>query len=248
MTSAILFDPPPRSLEALNGDVHVFCVTLDQPSARLEQLAGTLSNDEHARSARFNFKQDRNRFIAGRGLLREILGRLLRADPARLTFAYGSRGKPRLASPVNGRMLQFNLAHSDSLAVCAVSASYELGIDIERIRPIREAEDIAARFFSARENAEWRSLPDERRAEAFFTCWTRKEAWLKAIGAGISEILNQGEVPPSSDEPGSPFKSEMVSSASSSLRLYSLKPASLYRAAVATESQGVPYCWKWVCP
>ncbi|HEV2437632.1 MAG TPA: 4'-phosphopantetheinyl transferase [Verrucomicrobiae bacterium] len=184
MTPEILFDPPPRSLKLVYGDTHVFFAALDQPLSRLARFAGILSADERARAARYIFERDRNRFLAGRGLLREMLGRLLRVEPDRLVFAYGDHGKPRLASPVAGRLLYFNLAHSDALAAVIVSAQHEVGIDVERLRPIREAEAIAARFFSARENEEWRLLPAGRADGGIFhlldeqggiieSCWPR---------------------------------------------------------------------------
>src|SRR5712671_2612469 len=132
MTPEIPFDPPPPDLELVNGDIHIFCAPLDQPLTRLEQFAASLSKDERQRASRFIFERDRNRFVAGRGMLREILGRLLRLEPGELIFSYGFRGKPRLAAAAWGNFLHFNLAHSDSLAVYAVSRGHEIGVDVER--------------------------------------------------------------------------------------------------------------------
>jgi len=245
MTPKIPFDPPPRNLELVNGDTHVFYAALDPPLSRLVRFAEILSADERARAGRYRFERDRNRFLAGRGTLREILGWLLHVEPACLVFACGDRGKPRLAAPVGGRLLYFNLAHSDALAVYAVSAQYEVGIDVERIRPIGEAEAIATRFFSARENAEWRSVPAERRTEAFFSLWTYKEALLKAAGVGLGGPFNQMDflLPPSQPAPVPP--SAKAQSAISRYFLYSLVPADGYTGAAATKAHDAPFCWKW---
>lgn len=246
MTPEILFDPPPRNLELVNGDTHIFCASLDQPLARLEQFAETLSADERARAARFVFKRDRNRFLAGRGQLREILGWLLHTRPAQLTFAYGDHGKPRLAAPVAGRFLFFNLAHADALAVCAVSARHEVGIDIERVRPIREAEEIAAHFFSTRENAEWRSLPAGQQMEAFFNCWTGKEALLKATGTGLGGPFAQVvEAGLNCGRSLGGSGSANAAAGFSDFFLHPLTPARGYTGTLATKDAGMPCCWGW---
>jgi 4'-phosphopantetheinyl transferase len=190
----ILFNPPPRTLELASGEVHVFCTSLDQPRERMERLIDTLSEEERHRAGRFRFKKNLDHFVAGRGILREILGRLLNVKPGELCFSYGSNGKPQLAMPPGNGFPHFNVAHSGSLAVYAISPEHEVGIDIERIRPLREAEDIAAHFFSKSEQTQWRSLPAAVKTEAFFNCWVRKEALLKANGEGIGESLSQVEV------------------------------------------------------
>jgi 4'-phosphopantetheinyl transferase len=234
MMPGIPFNPPPVNLKPADGEVHVFCIPLDQRPARLEQLAKTLSEDERLRAGNFHFGNDRNRFIAGRGMLRDILGWLLGVEPADLIFSYGDHGKPRLAAPAAKSSLHFNMAHSGSLAVYAISPTYEVGIDVERIRPIREAADIAAHFFSEEERAKWRSLPEDARMEAFFNCWVRKEAVLKACGKGIGASLNQIEVF---------FDGDFLSGAQFSLR--SLSPAFNYAAAVAARCRDLRVsCWR----
>lgn len=230
MKHEVLFRLPPRHLELRDGEAHVFCAALDLPPARLEHCKAILSEDERARAARFVFARDRNRFVAGRGMLREILGRLLPADPARLVFAYGDHGKPRLAARLSNRFLHFNLAHSEALAVYIVSARDEVGIDVERVRDFREAESVAARFFSARENAEWRSLPAARQTGAFFQHWTRAEALVKAAGGSLGALrLNTAETAPDFSD----------------FFLHLLTPAHGYQAAAATKSVCAPRCWQW---
>lgn len=235
MTPVIPFDPPPQNWKWADGGIHVFCASLDPPPARLVQLLNGLSAAERARASRFIFARDGNRFAAGRGMLREILGWLVGAEPAGLNFSCNPHGKPRLAAPVAGSVLHFNLAHSDSLVVYAVSQESEVGIDIEHIRPMHETEEIAAQFFSERECARWHSFPAAQKAEAFFNCWTRKEAWLKACGEGIGGRLDQTEVF---------FDGDWFDGAQNSVR--SLSIAVNYAAAVAAMGRAVPVkCWKW---
>jgi 4'-phosphopantetheinyl transferase len=241
----ILFDPAPRNLEAVNGEAHVFGVTLDQPSSRLEFFGGILSADERARAARFVFARHRNRFVARRGMLREILGRLLRADPAHLVFTCGAHGKPRLATPVGGRLLHFNLAHSDALAVYVVSAQSEVGVDVERIRPVPEAGEIASRFFSPREYRAWRVLRSRRRLEAFLHCWTRHESLLKAVGIGLCGSLDQSEAPLLHGCATQRRASAGVAAALAGFSLHPLAVARGYQAVAATRSVNAPCCWQW---
>jgi len=243
----ILWTPAPADLTLASGEIQMFCASRDLNDVRLADVTLTLSEDERGRAARFRFDKDRRRFIASRGLLRELLGRLLGVKPDRLAFAYTARGKPVLAAPASGRRLHFNVAHSDSLAIYAAAWDYEVGIDIERLRPIEGAEAIACRFFSERELAQWRSVPSRQRLEAFFNCWTRKEACLKATGDGISELLSQIEV---SLVPGHPSRLfNMVGDPRAATRwlLQSLTPAPTYLGTVAVP-QGAHlgiHCWKW---
>src|SRR6185436_4527974 len=122
-----------------------------------------------------------------------ILGGLLNVKPASLVFSYGEFGKPQIAAPVAAHPHHFNMAHSDSIAVYA-TATHELGVDLERIRAMDETEQIAARFFSPREERCLLALPAKQRMEAFFNCWTRKEAYLKAIGLGLDDRIDEIEV------------------------------------------------------
>jgi len=235
MTSEILFDQTPEKVELTNGEIHIFCASLDPPRPQLEQFAETLSKDERQRAARFYFEKDKARFVAGRGILREILGWLLEAGPRELVFSRESRGKPQLAGPAAGGFLHFNLAHCDSLAIYAVSRAHEVGVDLERIRPIFETEEIVAHCFSDRERAQWLSLPGDSRGEAFFNCWTRKEALLKATGEGIGEHMDQTEAFFAGDLSGG-----------TRWWLQSLVPALDYTAAVAAECRDASlHCWKW---
>jgi 4'-phosphopantetheinyl transferase len=148
-------------------------------------LESALSPDEMARADRFHFVNDRNRFVVARGLLRELLGNYLQQNPASLSFSYGQHGKPSLSGEYAASELCFNLSHSAGLAVYAIARGRNLGIDVEHIRPESAGDEIAERYFSAREASDLRTLPPEAKVEGFFHCWTRKEAYLKATGMGL---------------------------------------------------------------
>ena len=163
-------------------EVNVVYATLDLPEARLDELARHLSEDERARAARFAFERDRDRFVAARGLLRELLAEALGERPETLQFRYGTRGKPSL----EGHALRFNLSHVQGRAAYAWSPKREVGIDLERIRPVERAARIAERLFSAREREELEALDETEREAAFFRAWTRREAQGKATGEGLA--------------------------------------------------------------
>jgi 4'-phosphopantetheinyl transferase len=177
--------------------LHIWQARLDTTEDESSELARLLSPDERARAGRFRFERDHCHFVSGRGILRSILGRYLRRAPEELTFDYGVRGKPILP----GTGLQFNLAHSDGLAILAVTRCGAVGIDIERIRPIPDYDRIMNSFFSTTEIRAISALPPADQPQAFFTCWTRKEAYLKATGEGIAVPLDRFSV---STLPGSP--------------------------------------------
>jgi 4'-phosphopantetheinyl transferase len=245
--SEIKWAPAPYNLEPGTEEIHVFCASLDLDASRLAHLALALSEDERARAERFRFNKDRARFVASRGLLRELLGWLLRVESNRLAFSYAARGKPALAEPASGQSLCFNLAHAGSLAVYAVAREHEVGVDLEHFRTIEGAESFAERYFSQRELADWRSVPHSQRMEAFFNCWTRKEACLKAIGCGIGDSLSRIEV---SLIPGQPTRFlGMIgdSQAPAHWLLQPLTPAPAYVGALAAERGRhlQVHCWKW---
>ena len=181
--------PPSLSLES--GAVHVWRVSLDQPDERLDRFRRTLEPDELNRASRFHFDKHRRHFIVARGFLRSVVGRYLETQPEALRFSYGAYGKPALASE---HVLRFNLSHSHEVALLAVARDAELGVDVEHIRADFASEEIARRFFSRAEVDVFNALPAEERVEAFFRCWTRKEAYIKAIGKGLSQALDAFDV------------------------------------------------------
>ncbi|MFZ6030209.1 MAG: 4'-phosphopantetheinyl transferase family protein [Chloroflexota bacterium] len=184
--------PAARSLPVTS--VHVWQVPLLQPAGDVDALMATLSPDEAERARRFHFARDRRRFVVARGTLRRILAAYLGMPPEGVVFSYGARGKPFLAATHNPSDLRFNLAHAHEMALFAFACRRETGVDIEHIHPLPDAAAIAGRFFAAREYRAWLHLPEAQRLEGFFHCWTRKEAYIKAIGDGLSKPLDQFEV------------------------------------------------------
>lgn len=162
--------------------IDLWCVELDRPLPEIVALEASLSPDEVDRANRFRSPLDRRRFVARRGVLRSILGRYLDAAPEALRFAYGPHGKPSLRD----RLLSFNLSKSGGLALYAVTSEPDVGCDIERREPDIDANEMAAQFFSPSEICELTSLAPALRVAAFYNGWTRKEAYLKAIGCGLS--------------------------------------------------------------
>lgn len=153
-----------------------------------------LSPDESERASRFHFLRDRQSYVASRGILRIILAGYLSADPHELSFSYSKKEKPSLG-PVHGEsQVKFNVTHSSAVAMYAFTRQREVGVDVEQIRRDIEVESIANRFFSLHEQEELAAFPAEQRVDAFFRCWTRKEAYIKATGDGLSLPLSQFDV------------------------------------------------------
>lgn len=153
-----------------------------------------LSADELARADRLRFEDDRLRFIAARAGLRQRLAALLDADPAELEFAYGEHGKPQLAAAVGGSGWQFNLSHSGDVALLAAVPGLAVGVDIERLRPMRDRDALVRRHFSPAENTAYFALPEAQRQAGFFAAWTAKEALVKALGQGLRFPLRSFDV------------------------------------------------------
>jgi len=183
-------------------DVHVWRVSLDQTPTIVERFYQLLCVDEQARAARFHFEKDRQHFIVARGCLRTILARYLEIAPRKIQFTYTPYGKPELATSTSQpQSLNFNLAHSGGFALYALTEVGEIGIDLEHVRPEFAGDEIARRFFSSDEVARLTKLPANVRHEAFFNCWTRKEAFIKAKGIGLSLPLDQFDVTLTPSEP-----------------------------------------------
>ena len=236
---------PPKNLKLSRDDVHVWRATLDRPAEYVCQLKRSLSEDERLRAERFYFERDRSRFIVGRGLLRFILSRYLEIAANKLQFCYSSRGKPELVETSSAYKLRFNVSHSQEIVLYAVTRDRSIGIDVEYIRPMPEAEQIVNSFFSVYENNVFQHLPLCQKQLAFFNCWTRKEAFVKAIGDGLSLPLNQFDVSLIPSEPARllGIKGDR-SSTCWSLQDLTLDPG--YAAALAVEGQGWNLsCWEW---
>ena len=167
-------------------EVHVCIASLDRPQSDMKYFENILADDEINRASRFHFHRDRERFIAGRGLLRVILSSYMGASPGEIIFTYGKRGKPALQPQVGGPAIEFNLAHTHEMAIYAVTQDQPVGVDIEFIQADFPVEAVATKFFSVAELSTLQALPRKLRVEAFFKCWTRKEAFIKALGDGLS--------------------------------------------------------------
>jgi len=175
-------------------EVQLWRADLEVISADESGWLQVLSSDELTRASRFHFSRDRQRFIAGRALLRTILAGYLRTDAHSLTFSYSKKEKPSLASDHADSGITFNVSHSGAVALLAFTRRREIGVDVEQVRPDSDLEAIARRFFSMHEQNQLAALPAENKVDAFFRCWTRKEAYIKATGDGLSLPLNQFDV------------------------------------------------------
>ena len=178
---------PPTELPLSADDVHIWRAWETPSDEQLQALAATLSEDEQARAAKFRFSRDREQFILARGTLRLLLAQYWDVAPAHLRFAYEPNGKPYLTTTNGARTpLQFNVSHTSGLVVLAFAWQCEVGIDVERVRP-EFADDLTAQqFLTTAELNAWRALSPALQPQAFFHRWTCKEAYLKAIGAGLS--------------------------------------------------------------
>jgi 4'-phosphopantetheinyl transferase len=176
MSSSFL--TPPSAQE-----VHVWQWDLDLCGGDFDGYWEILSTQERERADKFRFERHRCRFVVGRGELRQILSRYLGLSPREVALDYGSDGKPFCTIQPPGRSICFNLSHSENAAALAISSGFEVGIDVEQIRPIEEG--VPLEVFSVRERAEFIALPNAERQKVFFESWARKEACLKALGTGF---------------------------------------------------------------
>ena len=245
-TLASFWDAPPVELAGSNEEFHVWRASLDQPASRIQRLAQLLTLDERERAERFNFALHRRRFIVGRGILRMILSGYLDIAPERLRFCCGPFGKPFLADAAGRNSLRFNLSHSHNLALCAVTRLGEIGVDLEFMRPVIDMAQIAERNFSSTERAVLHRLPIEQKQQAFFNCWTRKEAYLKARGEGLSFPLDQFDVSLIPGEPTKLLNTRPDPREALKWTLYEVNPAPGFVAALAVEgNRGKLCCWQW---
>jgi 4'-phosphopantetheinyl transferase len=181
-------------LQLPEDEVQLWRADLEAIGGNESRWRQVLSSDELTRASRFHFSRDRQRFIAARALLRTILGAYLRTEPNRLIFCYSQKEKPSLHGAHADSGITFNLSHSGGIALFAFTRRREIGVDVEHIRRDSDFDAIARRFFSAHEQNQLTALPAEEKVEAFFRCWTRKEAYMKATGDGLSLPLSQFDV------------------------------------------------------
>jgi 4'-phosphopantetheinyl transferase len=237
---------PPVVLELEAHQVDIWRVRLDVPTDLLRVLEGMLSTDESERAVRFHFPIHRDRFIAAHGYLRDILTRYLPFAPSSLSFSINDYGKPSLSEIFSERGLEFNLSHSGDFALVAVTLNRQVGVDVEYMREEVSREKIAPRYFSEREVSDFLSVPPEGRNVTFFNCWTRKEAYIKAHGLGLSLPLDSFDV---SLIPGEPAILRATRPNPHEAVRWTLKHLEVhpnYAAAVAVEGSDLEFrLWDW---
>ncbi len=178
------------------GVVHLWWRSLAEPETQVQACCELLSPDEHDRASRFRVDDARRHFILTRAALRSLLAAYLQKETDELSFGLTKYGKPFLAGPPDASMnnLRFNVSHADGLALLGFACQREIGVDVERIRPELDTWKLAERFFSAHERSALKNLNGEELQSAFFRCWSRKEAYIKARGEGLSLPLGQFDV------------------------------------------------------
>jgi 4'-phosphopantetheinyl transferase len=245
MTHTDLWKNPPEHPRLNAQEIHIWQASLEISPDALGSLSRFLSQDEMDRAKRFHFQKDHDRFIAARGILRLILGRYLNQAPATIVFAYNRYGKPFLQSPQTGR-IRFNLSHANQLALYALSGVHEVGVDIEYIKPKQDIEKIIERFFSENEKREFQQLPEFMKTKAFFSGWTRKEAFIKARGSGLSIPLNKFSVALHPDRPAVLLQVDPDLEDGRPWSIHEIPLGQDYTAAVAVAGQEVVFrYWIW---
>lgn len=225
----------PATLRLADDEIHLWSANLALPEAAVAALAACLSPDEHSRAARFHFERDRRRFAASRATLRIVLSSYGCGDARQLRFSYGERGKPALDRAWHAASIEFNLAHSHDLVLVAVGRGQALGVDVEFVRPMADLQGVAGLVCSPAELSSLLETPPAQRCESFLRCWTRKEAYVKAIGAGLSLALDRLHVGCATAAPGQALPTVGAQAGDATAwRLHDLRPAPGYIGALAT--------------
>ena len=212
------------------GQVHLWRFGLE-PSMSVEtRLEATLNDEERHRADRFRGQGLRKKFIAGRGMLRSLLGAYVGRSPVDLGFSYGIHGKPELADGSLG--ISFNLAHSGEIALCAIAQGGPVGVDVETQRPLENAEKIVRRFFSLQEQAAFDALPQAEKFAAFYLGWTRKEAFLKATGTGLATRLDSFDVNLTPGEPARILRIDESLNGPGDWKIHDVDPGAGYAGAL----------------
>jgi 4'-phosphopantetheinyl transferase len=219
------------------GEVHLHLMPLAQPEPAVKALAATLTPDEHERAARFHFERDRRRFIVARGLLRRLLGQYAGMPAETIRFAYGPSGKPLLPPGADRPELEFSLSHSEDWALAGFARGRGIGVDLEAIRAIADYRELAEANFAPAEVTALLKLPEDRQIDGFFACWTRKEAYVKALGLGFSLDLSSFVV---AVEPNEATETIPPGPTAKAHQVWSMRPLPGFWAAAAVETPTTP--------
>ena len=218
-------------------EIHIWRKPLEPESGEVDRLRRLLSPDELERAARFRFESSRIEYIVSRGTLRTLLGSYVGVSPRKLTFVYSEYGQPSLALSESYDQLNFNVAHSGKMALFALAKGRRIGIDVEQLRTDFSVAEIAERFFSVAERTTLRELPREQQPAAFFRCWTRKEAFIKALGEGLSHPLDHFDVSLAADQPAALLATRPDPNEARSWMLCDIQVPTSYAAALAAETK-----------
>lgn len=238
--------PPPARPTLTSRQVHVWRVSLPPVAPSLATLEGALSAEERARALSFRSRGQRAEFVAGRGVARQVLAGYLGVELRHVRFGHGRNGKPSLDMDGRGRALRFNISHSSGVVLVAVGRGREVGVDVEQVRAGLDEDMLAERFFSPAEIAALKALGPRARRVAFFACWMRKEAYLKATGEGLLHPLSafSVSVTPGEDQPFLDVAGERAEAVRWSLR--NIEVGEGLAAAVAVEgSDWARERWSW---
>ncbi len=246
LPSTSIWRLPQENIERDFGYVHIYRILLDLPDADIQFFASLLSNDEHQRAERYLFAKHRARFIASRAQTRMILARYTGLQPEQIQLSYNAFGKPMLELQSSSDVVHFNVSHSHDLGLVAVTEGCEIGVDIEKVRPDIDYVHISRQFFSPGEVERLLNLPVEAQVEAFYNIWTRKEAFIKGRGTGLSTPLDQFEVSLTVDTPARLLVASEEIEGACEWTLCELKPGTGYVANLAVRSdQWQMSCWQW---
>lgn len=236
---------PPVDRTLHDDEVHIWLASYKTFHAQLPELHGLLTIDEAEKAARFRFEKDRERFIVTHSMLRKLLAGYTSISPTQLVFQHNAYGKPALSSHPQKELLHFNLSHSQDLIIYAFTCIRDIGIDIEYRRTDIEYEQLARHYFSPFERAELQRLPSSLRQQAFFDCWTRKEAYIKARGLGLSLALDSFDVTIQPNAPVKLLASRESAHETTRWRFASLPMNSDYAGTVVAEGQDWQMrCWQ----
>ena len=240
------FRVPTEVIDMRPNEIHIWRAVLDQPQDIIQRLSTWLAVDEKKRADCFRFEQDCRRYIVGRGVLRGLLAHYLSSTPERVQLSYGPNGKPFLADVCNKENLCFNLSHSEGYALFAFTQDREIGVDIEYVHAFGEMEEIAKGFFSSDEHLALKTLSKAEKKTTFFNFWTRKEAFVKAVGMGLSHPFDQIDVSQCPGRPVLAMKNDRCSGKESLWSIHDLNAVPGFAAAFAVEGRNFSLqCWQW---